>query len=121
MTTVLILEDDASICQLLSRVCAAQGYAVVTAADGLAGAKQIITAHPDLVISDINLPLRSGPEVIGGVLPAQIPVVFISGNGQSSVTVNGRAYPVVAKPFDVFELINQINALLAPTPRAVAG
>ncbi|HEY1011542.1 MAG TPA: response regulator, partial [Herpetosiphonaceae bacterium] len=96
MATILILEDDPSICQLLSRVCAAHGHTVVTAADGLAGARQIISAHPDLVISDINLPLRSGPDVVAGVLPSQIPVLFISGNGQSSVSVNGRTHPVIA-------------------------
>jgi CheY-like chemotaxis protein len=77
---VLLVDDDPFIRKLLSGYLVAAGYVVRTAVDGLDALGKLRAGLPDLIISDLNMPRMSGPElleVVGKRFP-QIPVIIMS-------------------------------------------
>ena len=61
---VLVVEDDPSVRGLLQTLLAAEGYDVVTAADGLAGLVKVAASRPDLVVLDLMMPDLGGARVL---------------------------------------------------------
>ncbi len=89
---VLLVDDDPLIRKLLSGYLVAAGYVVRTAVDGLDALGKLRAGLPDLIISDLNMPRMSGPElleVVGKRFP-QIPVIIMSADA-SSETPGGVA------------------------------
>ncbi|HLN98796.1 MAG TPA: PAS domain S-box protein [Pyrinomonadaceae bacterium] len=80
---VLIVDDDQKVRALLADLLANEGYEVESAADGLSGFATVKTFEPDLVISDVVMPLLDGIELCRQikqeVKTADIPVLLISG------------------------------------------
>jgi two-component system, chemotaxis family, chemotaxis protein CheY len=80
--SILIVEDDESIRDLLRLHLAAAGYEVHVAEDAIAGGYMVLRSPPDLIITDINMPHMDGFEFIAALkadrsLPA-IPVIFLT-------------------------------------------
>ncbi len=81
MTRILIIDDDAAVCAATKIVLEANGFAVVTVGDGLAGIRAIEREEFDLVICDLFLPKMDGLEAtkaIRKIRPA-MPVITASG------------------------------------------
>ena len=117
--TVLVVEDDPVILQLLEVNFEMEGFSVITAADGAIGYDQAVGAQPDIIVSDIMMPnvsgldmlrqLRSNPETKG------IPVILLSAKAQTSDIQTGTdagADAYVTKPFEPLDLVDKVNALL---------
>jgi len=84
---VLLVDDDPLIRKLISGYLVSAGYVVRTAVDGLDALGKLRTGLPDLIISDLNMPRMSGPElleVVGKRFP-QIPVIIMSANASSEM------------------------------------
>ena len=80
--TILVVDDDASIRDLLRMHLSAAGYEVHVAQDAIAAGYIVLRSPPDLIISDINMPHMDGFEFIAALksdktLPA-IPVIFLT-------------------------------------------
>ena len=80
--TILVIDDDESIRELLRLHLNAAGYEVHVAADAIAAGYLVLRSPPDLIISDINMPHMDGFEFIAALkadttLP-RIPVVFLT-------------------------------------------
>jgi CheY-like chemotaxis protein len=80
--TILVVDDDASIRDLLRMHLSAAGYEVHVAQDAIAAGYIVLRSPPDLIISDINMPHMDGFEFIAALkadttLP-QIPVIFLT-------------------------------------------
>ena len=80
--TILIVDDDQSIRELLSLHLSAAGYEVRVAADAIAAGYMVLRSPPDLIISDVNMPHMDGFEFIAALrsdstLP-HIPVIFLT-------------------------------------------
>ena len=80
--TILIVDDDASIRDLLRMHLSAAGYEVQVAPDAIAAGYIVLRSPPDLIISDINMPHMDGFEFVAALkadttLP-RIPVIFLS-------------------------------------------
>ena len=120
--TVLVVEDEPPIRQLLRRGLEARGYRVVEAVDAATGIAQCAETDPDLVILDLGLPDRDGRELIGEVRRwSRVPIVVVSGRCAASEKVaaldlGGSDY--VVKPFSMPELLARVRALLRDRPRA---
>ncbi|HEX7053153.1 MAG TPA: response regulator [Burkholderiales bacterium] len=82
---VLVIDDDRAIRELLRLHLANQGYEVATAEDAIVGGKMALSARPQLIIIDVNLPYLDGPEFVaalkGDPETRDIPVVFLTSDG----------------------------------------
>ena len=79
---ILVVDDDASLRDLLRLHLSAAGYEVQTAADGIAAGYLVLKAPPDLIITDVNMPHMDGFEFVAALkadksLPP-IPVIFLT-------------------------------------------
>lgn len=82
MATILVIDDDESMRDLLRLHLAAAGYDVEVAADAIAAGYMVLRSPPDLIITDVNMPHLDGFEFIEALrsdktLP-KIPVIFLT-------------------------------------------
>ncbi|HWI36312.1 MAG TPA: response regulator [Burkholderiales bacterium] len=82
MATILVIDDDESMRDLLRLHLAAAGYDVEVAADAIAAGYMVLRSPPDLIITDVNMPHLDGFEFIEALrsdktLP-RIPVIFLT-------------------------------------------
>ena len=120
---VLLIEDDAVVRRMTRRVLADAGFEVSTAEDGargLACLKQL--QHdgrpPDVVLSDISMPVLNGREVAARLLVSDplLPVVLVSGYDEmreDAPALPNVPFPVLMKPYEVAELITLVCAAIA--------
>ncbi|GFK92830.1 Phosphate regulon transcriptional regulatory protein PhoB [Fundidesulfovibrio magnetotacticus] len=117
--TVLIVEDDEDILQLLEYNFQSAGFDVSTARDGLDALAKIRRRTPDLVLLDIMLPGADGFEVCKTIKrdpkTAQTPVIMLTARGEEVDRIVGLelgADDYVVKPFSPRELILRARAVL---------
>jgi DNA-binding response OmpR family regulator len=114
--TVLLVDDDAALLEVMSIVLLSEGYRVVTAVDGAEALRELEREMLDLVVLDVMLPRISGFEVLKKIREkSDIPVVMLTAKGQSVDKVVGLelgADDYITKPFDTKELLARIRAIL---------
>lgn len=107
---ILVIEDDILMVKILEFILRKEGYELTIAKDGIEGIEKLNSVNPDLVITDIILPFKSGLEVISFVKENfnHIPVIVVSSMGEEEGTVleafNLGADDFVSKPFNPNEL-----------------
>ena len=114
---ILCIEDDKETAALIAEELVDRGYAVTLAHDGREGLAAILKTMPDLVLSDISMPIMSGFEVLErliGVAPRfeKMPFVFLTALTDRDNELKGRrlgADDYVTKPID-FEVLDTILA-----------
>jgi len=116
---LLIVDDDAEICSLLSKFLAQYGYRVSVAANGDAMMQTLASARIDLVVLDIMLPGKDGL-VLCRELRARgrLPVIMLTAIGDETDRIVGLemgADDYLAKPFGPRELLARIRAVLRRT------
>ena len=119
--TVLVVEDDAAIRRGIADSLRYAGYAVLEAADGLAGLTTALSASPDLVLLDVLMPKRDGFEVLGELRRSRpnLPVIMLTARGAEEDRVRGLrggADDYVVKPFNTGELLARVEAVLRRSP-----
>src|SRR6187402_444250 len=116
---ILIAEDDVLMIKILEFILKKEGYQVTSCKDGLSAIQKIPQLIPDLIITDIMLPFRSGLEIIGYSKEnfENIPVIVVSSLGEEEGTVieafNLGADDFVSKPFNPNELLLRVRRLFA--------
>jgi DNA-binding response OmpR family regulator len=114
--TVLLVDDDAALLEVMSIVLSSEGYRVVTAADGAEALREVGRDGLDLVVLDVMLPRISGFEVLKKIREkSDVPVVMLTAKSQSVDKVVGLelgADDYITKPFDTKELLARIRAIL---------
>lgn len=118
--TVLVVEDDPTILQLLEVNFEMEGFTVLRAADGLIGLEQAKSHAPDVIVSDVMMPTMSGLELVTALkedaTTRSIPIILLSAKAQGGDIREGMAAGAdeyVTKPFEPLDLIDRVNALLA--------
>jgi DNA-binding response OmpR family regulator len=117
---ILCIEDDHETAALIAEELIDRGFAVSVAYDGGEGFSAILRESPDLVLSDVNLPILSGFDVLerlSALAPrfANMPFVFLTANSDRDNQLKGRqlgADEYVTKPIDFDELGTLIAARL---------
>lgn len=114
--TILVIEDDGNIRELLRLYLEQEGYAVETAQDGLEGLRTFKRIHPDLVLLDLMMPVMDGTQVIKELrAQSKTPVIMLTAKGETFDKVAGLelgADDYVTKPFEMRELIARVRAVL---------
>lgn len=114
--TLLVIDDDPNICELIRLYGEKAGYEVKHATDGLMGVEAFYDCHPDLVVLDIMLPSLSGWEVCKEIRrDFPVPIIMLTGKGESYDKIKGLdlgADDYVVKPFDPKELLARMKAVL---------
>lgn len=112
---ILIAEDDVLMIKILEFILKKEGYQVTSCKDGLSAIEIIPVLIPDLIITDIMLPFRSGLEIIGYSKEnfENIPVVVVSSLGEEERIVIEAfklgADDFVSKPYNPNELLLRIR------------
>ncbi|MGO1561987.1 sensor histidine kinase [Actinomycetales bacterium JB111] len=113
--TILIADDDPQILRALRITLRAEGYEIVTAADGAEAISAAARHRPDLLMIDLGMPRLDGVEVITAVRGwSSAPILVISGRSGSADKVealDAGADDYVTKPFSIDELLARIRAL----------
>jgi len=117
--TVLLVEDEDGVGNLLQRQITQLGYRVLRAESGAEGLTTYQSASKEiaLVVSDVTMPSMSGPEMVTALRESgyQGPVLYLSGHGDQDVAqadMDIRDTPFMAKPFSRAQLARTIRGLL---------
>ena len=121
--TVLIVEDDKNIAELLQMYLEKEGYAVALAADGGQGVSKFRAIKPDLVLLDLMLPVMDGWGVCKAIrAESQVPIIMLTAKGETADKVTGLkggADDYITKPFEMKEVLARIEAVLRRTGNVV--
>ena len=114
--TILIVEDDSNIRELLSLYLEQEGYRIETAQDGADGLRTYKRVHPDLVLLDLMMPVMDGTQMIRELRTfSKTPVIVLTAKGEvfDKVTLlELGADDYITKPFEMREVIARIRAVL---------
>ena len=117
---VLVVDDEISITQILEFSIGAEGYDVITAANGEEAIEKARREQPDLIILDIMMPRIDGYEACrilkANPLTKNIPVVLLTAKGRDIDKRLGYevgATDYIVKPFSPSKLIGRIQKLLS--------
>jgi two-component system response regulator QseB len=115
--SLLLVEDDAELAQLIGRVLTAEGYDVTTAPDGQRGLHLGLTSTFDVLVVDRGLPAVEGLDLIARLRSKGVatPTLVLSARGTTQDRVDGLdagAEDYLTKPFEVAELLARLRALL---------
>ena len=114
--SVLIVEDDHNIAELLQMYLEKAGYDVTVAGDGIQGLTAFRTNQPDLVLLDVMMPGMDGWTVCKNIrAEAQTPVIMLTAKGETDDKVAGLksgADDYITKPFEMKEVLARIEAVL---------
>ncbi len=115
-TKILVVDDDANICDLLDLYFTKEGYEVKTAGDGVEGINAFKAYNPDIVLLDIMLPLKDGNQVCREIREiSSKPIIMLTAKGDVLDKILGLEFGAddyVVKPFDLKELSARIKAVL---------
>jgi two-component system KDP operon response regulator KdpE len=113
---ILVVDDDPSIRQTLTREMALAGYEVIAAADGVEGKARFEERRPDLVITDLAMPRLDGLGLLAAVRRIDAtPVLVLSVRGEEEDKVRALdlgADDYVTKPFSLRELLARVRTQL---------
>ena len=119
--SVLIVEDDKNIQELLQMYLEKEGYAVTVANDGGQGLSKFRSIKPDLVLLDVMMPVMDGWAVCKAIrADAQTPIIMLTAKGETDDKVTGLksgADDYITKPFEMKEVLARIEAVLRRSDR----
>ena len=122
--SVLVVEDDKNIQDLLQLYLEKEGYAVTIASDGGQGLTKFRAIKPDLVLLDVMMPVMNGWEVCKAIrAESRTPVIMLTAKGELDDKITGLkagADDYITKPFEMRELIARIEAVLRRTDSVTA-
>jgi DNA-binding response OmpR family regulator len=117
--TILVIEDQKDLSELVQRRLAQEGFDVIVAMDGVSGLRIAREQHPDLVVLDINMPGLDGLQVCQQLRAdprnAHVPILILSARASAADRVVGLelgADDYLVKPFVPRELVARVNAIL---------
>jgi len=119
---ILLIDDDASVLEVVALMLASEGHTVVTASGGREGLSRLETGEPvDLVLTDLAMPAMSGWEVVREVRERwpDLRVGLITGTPEHLAEQRERVDVLMIKPVTLVSLregLAQLGASTGPTP-----
>lgn len=117
--TVLIVDDDPDIREVIAETLADEGFTVLTSGDGQTALDMVIANPPGLIVLDLMMPQMSGWQVISALQAtprgASIPVVLVSASRDLDHTARqSNVAAFLAKPFDLDSLVRVVEQHISP-------
>lgn len=125
MAEILIIDDDAQMRRLITRILKSAGHQVREATNGSTGLKRFGEAQPELVVTDIFMPEKEGIETIR-LLRQQapyLPILAISGSGLKDYlhfAMQLGATAALPKPFSAHDLLETVTRLVKGSTQPTA-
>ena len=114
--SILIIEDDKSVQQLIRMYLVNDGFEVIFSIDGEDGLNKALTENPDLILLDLNLPKIDGIEVCKKIRESSdIPIIMVTARIDELERLDGLekgADDYITKPFSPRELVARVKAVL---------
>jgi len=123
---LLLVDDEQSITESLAPFLTRSGFDVDVAADGAAALRIIESRHPDIVVSDVVMPVVDGRELLrrlrrsGDTTPV-ILLTHVGESGERSAALDEGADDYLNKPFDPQELVSRSRAVLRRVAAGAGG
>ncbi|HUN21546.1 MAG TPA: response regulator transcription factor [Anaerolineales bacterium] len=118
--TILIIDDDPDIIDLVKMIMEAENFRIISAMTGKEGLRQAFEHHPNLILLDVMMPDMDGWEACRRLRElSDVPIIFLSARGSSDDIVRGLnigADDYLPKPFNYQELLARIRANLRRNP-----
>ena len=118
--SILLIEDEESVRQMVSRLLTKNNYDVKEAVDGLDGLRKLDQEYPDLIIADVMMPNLDGLTLTKALKRHRetkaIPVIFLTAKGDARSMIEGinvGAKYYVTKPFQMEDLLDKVGKVLA--------
>lgn len=118
---ILVVEDDGALRETLLEVLADYGYDAIGAATNEDALRAFAASPPRLVLVDVQLEHETSRRFVDAVLakkPAP-PVILVSGSEPAADMARELGLPILAKPFEMTHLIEQVDRALGREARAV--
>jgi DNA-binding NtrC family response regulator len=117
MATILVVDDDPDMRDVMFDVLALDGHEVVLADDGELGLQRYRNTMPDLVITDLKMPGSSGLDLLEDLSNefANVPVIVMTGTTdvtEVEQAVASSARRILRKPFEVSRLLDAVSEML---------
>ena len=116
MPHLLLIDDEAPLCESLAYSLRKEGYEVSTATDGQSAIKQFHKQVPDVILLDLMMPEVDGMEVCWRIRAfSNVPILMLTAKDQDIDKIRGLeagADDYVTKPFNTSELLARIKAVL---------
>lgn len=118
-STILLVDDDPAIRQILCQLLEEENYITFTAANGMEALEVASRTKPDLVLLDLNMPVMDGRETFAQLtrINPLLPIILISGQPNQTFPTTARGAGVMLeKPLDFVKLFETIRTLLIERP-----
>jgi CheY-like chemotaxis protein len=115
--TVLVIDDEWAIAEVLDALLSDEGYRVIVAHDGRHGLERLAEWPPDVIMLDFMMPIMDGPATLAALkanpATADIPVILMSSLPQETVAERSSGYSTfLRKPFRIMSVLDAVEAAL---------
>ncbi len=120
MNSILIIDDDEELCELVGEYLSNEGFTIEAANDGEEGLKKAASGDYDLAILDVMLPKMNGLDVLKALRKeSSLPVLMLTARGDDTDRIRGLeigADDYLPKPFNPRELLARLRAIMRRVP-----
>ena len=118
VAVILIVEDEASVAELIAETLIQRGHEARVAVSAAHASMLVSTERPDLILLDINLPDSSGTFTLGRLrqLRPDVPIIMLTANTDDELaraTFRRGAFDYISKPFNIDHLVQVVEIALA--------
>jgi len=115
--SLLLVDDEACIRELLAVLFRREGYLVYLAGHGREALRILEEQHVDLLVTDVDMPVLGGPGLVerAWITSPQLPVLFLAGSGDAAPRLpknSSARCEIVYKPFSMLHLLSTVERLL---------
>lgn len=116
MATILVVDDEPTVAELLADLLGEEGHMVVTALNGAEGLQRARAIRPDLIFSDVMMPVLDGHALVRAIaadaLLKTTPIVLMSAGPANLTTLAPPVVAFLSKPFQLEQVLNLLQRLL---------